>query len=165
MMQPKGFVDSENANKVCKLQRAIYGLKQASRSWNRRFDKVIKDFGFIQTHGEACIYRKVSGSSIAFLILYVDDILLIGNDIELLSSIKDYLNKCFSMKDLGEAAYILGIKIYRDRSRRQIALSQSTYLEKILKKFKMDESKKGFLPMLPAKVLSKTQGPARAEDR
>jgi hypothetical protein len=165
MVQPKGFVDPENADKVCKLQRSIYGLKQASRSWNLRFDRVIKDFGFIRTHGEACIYKKVSGSSVAFLILYVDDILLIGNDIELLSSVKGYLNKCFSMKDLGEAAYILGIKIYRDRSRRLIGLSQSTYLDKILKKFRMDESKKGFLPMLPGKVLSKTQGPATAEER
>ncbi|KAK1692082.1 hypothetical protein QYE76_008779, partial [Lolium multiflorum] len=58
MVQPKGFVDPKNADKVCKLQRSIYGLKQASRSWNRRFDKVIKDFGFIQCHGEACIYKK-----------------------------------------------------------------------------------------------------------
>ena len=57
----------------------------------------------------------MSGSSVAFLILYVDDILLIGNDIEFLDSIKGYLNKSFSMKDLREAAYILGIKIYRDR--------------------------------------------------
>jgi hypothetical protein len=121
---------------------------------------VIKDFGFIQTHGEACIYKKVSGSSIAFLILYVDVILLIRNDVELLSSVKGYLNKCFSMKDLGEAAYILGIKIYRDRSRRLIGLSQSTYLDKILKKFRMDESKIGFLHMLPGKTLSKTQSPA-----
>ncbi|KAK1606139.1 hypothetical protein QYE76_029812 [Lolium multiflorum] len=165
MVQPKGFVDPKNADKVCKLQRSIYGLKQASRSWNRRFDKVIKDFGFIQCHGEACIYKKVSGSSVAFPILYVDDILLIGNDIELLSSVKGYLNNSFSMKDLGEASYILGIKIYRDRSRRLIGLSQSTYLDKILKKFRMDESKKGFLPMLPGKVLSKTQGPATAEER
>ena len=57
----------------------------------------------------------MSGSSVAFLILYVDDILLIGNDVTLLESVKAYLNKNFSMKDLGEAAYILGIKIYRDR--------------------------------------------------
>ena len=73
----------------------------------------------------------MSGSSVAFLILYVDDILLIGNDIEFLDSIKGYLNKSFSMKDLGEAAYILGIKIYRDRSRRLISFSTNTYLKKI----------------------------------
>ena len=74
MMQPKGFVDPKGATKVCKLQRSIYGLVQASRSWNIHFDSVIKAYGFIQTFGEACIYKKVSGSSVAFLILYVDDI-------------------------------------------------------------------------------------------
>jgi hypothetical protein len=107
---------------------------------------VIKAYGFVQTYGEACIYKKVSGSSVAFLILYVDDILLIGNDIKFLDGIKGYLNKSFSMKDLGEAAYILGIKIYR--SRRLIRLSMSTCLDKILKEFKMDQSKKEFLPVL-----------------
>ena len=94
----------------------------------------------------------MSGSSVAFLVLYVDDILLIGNDVNLLNSVKDYLNSKFSMKDLGEAAYILGIKIYRDRSKRLIALSQSTYLDKILKKFRMDQAKKGFLPMVKGKM-------------
>src|SRR6266496_4306562 len=108
---------------------------------------MIKALGFIQTCGESYIYKKVSGTSVAFLILYGDDILLMGNDIELLESIKAYLNKCFSVKDLGEAAYILGIKIYRDRSRCLIGLSQSTYLDKILNKFNMDQSKKGFLPI------------------
>ena len=165
MMQPEGFVDPKNADKVCKLQRSIYGLVQASRSWNIRFDDMIKAFGFMQTYGEACVYKKVSGSSVAFLILYVDDILLMGNDIELLDSSKAYLNKCFSMKDLGEAAYILGIKIYRDRSRHLIGLSQSTYLDKILKKFNMDQSKKGFLPVLQGVRVSSAQCPTTAEDK
>ena len=118
---------------MCKLQRSIYVLVQASRIWNIRFDKLIKAYGFIQTFEEACIYKKVSGSSVAFLILYVDDILLIGNELEFLESIKGYLNKSFSMKDLGEAAYVLGIKIFRDRSRRLINFSMSTYLDKFLK--------------------------------
>src|SRR3982750_1856493 len=69
------------------------------------------------------------------------------------------------MKDLGEAAYILGIKIYRDRSRHLIGLSQSTYLDKVLKKFKMDQSKKGLLPVLQGVKLSKTQSLTTAEDR
>ena len=69
------------------------------------------------------------------------------------------------MKDLGEAAYILGIKIYRDRSRRLIGLSQSTYLDKVLKKFKIDQSKKGFLPVLQGVKLSQTQCPTSAKDR
>jgi hypothetical protein len=153
MMQPEGFVNPKDADKVCKLQRSIYGLKQASRSWNLHFDQVIKSFGFVPNCYEACIYKKVSGSSVTFLVLYVDDILIIGNDINMLNDVTSYLNKCFSMKDLGEAAYILGIKIYRDRERRLIGLSQSTYLDKVLKRFRMDKAKKGLLPMLSGKIL------------
>ena len=80
MMQPEGFVNPKGANKICKLQRSIYGVVQASRSWNICFDELIKAYGFIQSFEEACIYKKVCGSSVAFLILYVDDILLIGNN-------------------------------------------------------------------------------------
>ena len=83
MMQPEGFVNPKGANEMCKLQQSIYGLVQASRSWNIRFDELIKAYSFIQTFGEACIYKKVSGSSVAFLKLYVDDILLNGIDIEI----------------------------------------------------------------------------------
>ena len=140
MVQPDGFLDPKDAGKVCKLQLSICGLKQASRSWNLWFDEVIKAFGFVQNVKEFCVYKKPSGSSVAFLVLYEDDILLIGNDVKFLESVKEYLNGQFSMKDLGKAAYILGIKIYRDRSRRLLALSQKTYLEKILKRFKMDQS-------------------------
>ena len=68
MMQPEGFVNPKDANKMCKLQRSIYGLVQASQSWNIRFDKLIKAYSFIQTCGEACIYNKVSWSTTAFLI-------------------------------------------------------------------------------------------------
>ena len=92
----------------------------------------------------------------------MDDILLIGNDTEFLNSIKGYLNKNFF---LGEAAYILGIKIYKHRSRRLIGLSQSTFLDKVLKKFKMDQAKKGFLPVLQGVKLSQTQCPTTTEDR
>ena len=68
MIQPEGFVNPKSANKMCKLQRSINGLVQASRSWNIRFDELIKAYGFIQTFGKACIYKKVSGSTTAFLI-------------------------------------------------------------------------------------------------
>ena len=85
--------------------------------------------------------------SLVFLVLYVDDILLIGNDIPMLEVVKTSLKKSFSMKDLGEAAYILGIRIYRDRSKRLIGLSQDTYIDKILNRFNMQDSKKGFLPI------------------
>jgi hypothetical protein len=81
-----------------------------------------------------------------FLVLYVDDILLIGNDIPMLEATKSSLGKGFSMKNLGEAAYIMGIKIYKDRSKRLIGLSH-TYINKVLKRFNMQDLKKDFLPM------------------
>ncbi|KAJ9557116.1 LOW QUALITY PROTEIN: hypothetical protein OSB04_011730 [Centaurea solstitialis] len=130
MEQPEGFEDPENPNKVCKLLKSIYGLKQASRRWNLHFDERIKEFSFAKSEFEPCVYTKFSGSIVTFLVLYVDDILLIGNDVPTLQSVKSWLSKCFQMKDLGEAAYILGIKIYRNRSKRLIGLSQSTYIDK-----------------------------------
>ena len=95
----------------------------------------------------------------------MNDILLIRNDVEFSRKHKGVFESCFSKKDLGEAAYILGIKIYKDRSRRLIGLSQSTYLDKILKKFKMDQSKKGFFPILQGVKLSSAQSLTMTEDR
>ena len=88
MTQPEGFVDPKNPKKVCKLQRFIYGLKQASRCQNLRFDEAIKEFGFIKNEDDPCVYKKVSWSAVVFLVLYVDDILIIGNDIPTLQSVK-----------------------------------------------------------------------------
>ncbi|KAK2448130.1 secreted RxLR effector protein [Trifolium repens] len=165
MTQPEGFDIPNEAHKICKLQRSIYGLKQASRSWNLRFDETVTKYGFIKNEDEPCVYKKVSGSKIVFLVLYVDDILLIGNDVPTLQQVKTWLGNCFSMKDLGEAAYILGIRIYRDRSQRLLGLSQSTYIDKVLKRFNMHDSKKGFIPMQHGICLSKTQCPSSKEER
>jgi hypothetical protein len=140
-------------------------LKQASQSWNIHFDEVVKGFGFLQNEEEACVYKKESGSSVAFLILYVDDILLIGNDISMLGSesVKTSVKNSFCM-DLGEATYILGIRIYRDRSRRLIGLSQDTYIDKVLKYFSMEQSEKGSLPMSQGIHLSKTRCPSTTDE-
>ena len=78
MTQSEGFT-SKDGNKICKLQKSIHGLKQASRSWNIQFDEIVKEFGFSQNLDKACVYKKVR---------YVDDILLIGNDVSVLQSVK-----------------------------------------------------------------------------
>jgi hypothetical protein len=155
MTQPEGFVNPKHVGKICKLQKSIYGLKQASRSWNLCFDEVVKGFGFIKNVEEPCVYKKVSGSIVIFLVLYVDDIFLIRNDIPMMESVKSSLRKILSMKDLEEAAYIFSIKIYRDRSKRLIGISQDAYIDKILNQFNMQDSKKGFLPMSHDITLSK----------
>ncbi|CAH1444382.1 unnamed protein product [Lactuca virosa] len=125
MSHPKGFDSAEYPNRMCKLDKFIYGLKQAPRRWNLCFDEKVKEFGFSRSEDESCVYVKASGSI----------------------EVKSWLGKCFAMKDLGEAAYILGIRILRDRSKRLIGLSHSTYLDKVLNRFNMQNSKKEELPI------------------
>ncbi|KAL0304707.1 UNVERIFIED_CONTAM: hypothetical protein Sangu_2498400, partial [Sesamum angustifolium] len=95
------------------------------------FDEVIWGYNFIKNEHDLCVYKKFSGSSVVYHVLYVNDILLIGNDVMMLSDIKAWLSTQFFMKDMGEASYILGIKIYRDRSRRMLGLTQSSYIVKL----------------------------------
>ena len=87
MIQPEEFTSTDES-KVCRLQRSIYGLKQASRSWNIRFDRMIKMYGFVKNGKEPCIYKWANGPVVVFLVLYVDDILLMENDIPTLQGIK-----------------------------------------------------------------------------
>ena len=142
MKQPLGFTSSDDDHRVCKLQRSIYRLKQTSRSWNLHFDDAIKLFDFIKNKKKPYVYKRISESAITFLILYVDDILLIENYISMLTMVKRWLSKEFSMKDLEKASYILVIKVYRDRSKKMLDLSQKLYIEKVLKRFGMKNSKR-----------------------
>ena len=164
MMQPEGFIVEGQEQKVCKLLRSIYGLKQASRSWNLRFDETIKTFGFEQSVDEPCVYKYIKETKVVFLVLYVDDILLIGNDIGLLSDVKKWLVEKFQMKDLGQESYVLRIQIIRDRKNRLLALSQASYIDKVLARFSMQNSKKGKLPTRHGIVLSKEQCPTTPQE-
>ena len=165
MQQPEGFIARGQEHMACKLQRSIYGLKQASRTWNIRFDQDITLYDFEKSPDEPCVYKRIQGIKVVFLVLYVDDILLIGNDIEVLSSVKGWLPKQFDMKDLGEANYILGIKLLQDRKNKVLALSQALYIDKILSRFSMENSKKGTLPFRHEVHLSKEQSPKTLEQK
>jgi hypothetical protein len=125
MKQPEGF--DNDSKRVCKLKKSIYGLKQASRQWYIKFHKVITSFGFIENLVDQCIYLKVSGSKVIFLVLYVDDILLASNDLGLLHETKQLLSQSFEMKDLGEASYVIGTEIHRDRQQKILRLSQKRF--------------------------------------
>src|SRR3954469_13966005 len=117
MAQPEGFVVEGKEHLGFRLKKSIYGLKQAARQWYFKFDQVIKKFGFKENEVDNCIYAKFRGSNFTFLILYVDDILLASSDNNMLLETKRFLSSKFDMKDLGEATYVLGIAIHRDRSR------------------------------------------------
>ncbi|KAJ8512154.1 hypothetical protein OPV22_002588 [Ensete ventricosum] len=163
MIQPEGFVSKESSDKVCRLLRSIYGLKQAFRSWNIRFDEVIRSYDFVKNEDEPCVYRKVSGSAITFLVLYVDDILIIGNDVGMLPTVKACLSRNFSMKDLGEAPIFGDPDLYR--SKRMSGLSQSRHIDSIVKRFDIENSKRGLIPMRYGILLSRSMSPKTPEER
>ncbi|EOY21344.1 Cysteine-rich RLK (RECEPTOR-like protein kinase) 8, putative [Theobroma cacao] len=116
MVQFEGFQESSSENLVCRLKKSLYGLKQAYRQWYLKFDEIVTSMGSEENKVDKCIYLKISDSKFIFLMLYVDDILLSSNDVGLLHETKKLLSKNFNMKDLGDASFVLGIKICRDKS-------------------------------------------------
>src|SRR5262249_50588519 len=141
MAQPKGFIETGKEHLVCRLNKSIYGLKQTSRQWYLKFDEIVTSLDFVENKVDHCIYLKISGSKFIFLVLYIDDILLASNDMGLLHETKQLLSKTFDMKDLGEASFVLGIEIHRDRSRHLLGLSQRAYIDRVLARFSMQDCK------------------------
>ena len=139
-------------------------MKQTSRSWNIRFDIAIKSYDFDQNVDEPCVYKRIINDKVAFLVLYVDDILLIGNDVGYLTDIKNWLATQFQMKDLGEAQYVLGIQIFKNRKNRMLALSQASYIDKMLSRYSIQKSKRGLLPFRHGVHLSRKQCPKTPQE-
>lgn len=165
MDQPEGFVATGTENLVCRLRKSIYGLKQASRQWYIKFNDTILSYGFVEIIVDRCIYMKVSGSKFAILVLYVDDILIAANDMGMLRDVKKYLSSNFEMKDMGEASYVIGIEIIRDRSQGLLSLSQKGYINKVLKRYGMDKCSIGKAPIQKGDQFSKMQCPKNELER
>ena len=162
MEQPENFVTGDLKSMVCKLKKSLYGLKKSPRLWYYKFYKIISSFGFVINPADECIYLKYSGSKYIFLVLYVDDILLATNDLNLLRNTKNFLSNTFEMKDLGNAPLVLGIQIYRDRSKNILGLSQKGYIKKLLQRYGMQDSNPLDTPIGKGDKLSLSQCPKNA---
>ncbi|RVW80130.1 Retrovirus-related Pol polyprotein from transposon TNT 1-94 [Vitis vinifera] len=132
MIQPEGFIVQGQENLVCKLRKSLYGLKQAPRQWYKKFDNFMHRIGFKRCEADHCCYVKSFDNSYIILLLYVDDMLIAGSDIEKINNLKKQLSKQFAMKDLGAAKQILGMRIIRDKANGTLKLSQSEYVKKVL---------------------------------
>lgn len=137
MKVPEGITGKENH--VCKLNKAIYGLKQAARCWYELFDRTLKEQGFKSSSVDPCIYVLDKGSVLRniYIVLYVDDLVIATANAETMNNLKHYLMNRFKMIDLKEIRLFLGIKIEREND--TISLDQSAYIRTILNKYKMDE--------------------------
>lgn len=155
MEQPDGFVVKGQESKVCKLLKSLYGLKQAPKQWHEKFDTTLTSAGFAINEADRCVYYRCGGGEGVILCLYVDDILIFGTNIDVINEVKSFLSKSFDMKDLGEADVILNIKLIKADG--GITLSQSHYVEKVLKRFGFSECKPSPTPYDPSVTLRKNK--------
>ncbi|RVW38125.1 Retrovirus-related Pol polyprotein from transposon TNT 1-94 [Vitis vinifera] len=165
MIQPEGFIVQGQENLVCKLRKSLYGLKQAPRQWYKKFDNFMHRIGFKRCEADHCCYVKSFDNSYIILLLYVDDMLIAGSDIEKINNLKKQLSKQFAMKDLGAAKQILGMRIIRNKANGTLKLSQSEYVKKVLSRFNMNEAKPVSTPLGSHFKLSKEQSPKTEEER
>ncbi|GKE83642.1 zinc finger, CCHC-type containing protein [Tanacetum coccineum] len=140
-----------------KLVKSLYELKQAPKQWHQKFDEVVLSSGFLLNQSDKCVYSKFDSFGKRVIIcLYVDDMLIFGTNQNQVDKTKKFLSSKFWMKDMGEADVILGIKIKREN--KGIVITQSHYIEKILKKFNLEDCSPVSTPMDPVEKLKPNTG-------
>lgn len=143
MLQPKGL-KNENKNLVCKLKKALYGLKQSPKCWNTVFNNVLMSYGFQRSMKDPCLYF----TDLSFILIHVDDLLILSKTEKELNSIKFYLCKHFKMKELSNKNIVfLGLEIVRLKN--ELYISQRSLVKKVLQKFNMLDCKTSNVPMQP----------------
>ncbi|CAM8962823.1 unnamed protein product [Rhodiola kirilowii] len=147
MKQPEGYLSESNELLVCKLKKSLYGLKQAHKQWYMKFDRFMHEVKFVRSEADHCCYFKKLDDGYIILLLYVDDMLIVGSSAQDVSNLKKQLSKRFAMKDLGEAKQILGMRIERERKAGKLHLSQAEYMKKILERFSMQDAKPAKIPL------------------
>uniref|UniRef100_A0A2N9HLW0 Integrase catalytic domain-containing protein n=1 Tax=Fagus sylvatica TaxID=28930 RepID=A0A2N9HLW0_FAGSY len=162
MVQPERFEAKGKEHKVCRLKKSLYGLKQAPRQWYKKFDSFMVGQGY----ADHCVYvRKFPNGKFIILLLYVDDMLIVGQDANMVGSLKNELFKSFDMKDLGPARQILGMQILRDRKAKKLWLSQEKYVERVLERFNMKHAKLVSTPLGGHFKLSKKSCPLSNKEK
>ena len=144
--------DELGISRICKLHKSIYGLKQSGRSWYQKFDETISSLGYHNFISDACLYFNPEKQ--IYVLLYVDDILIICNSEENIDNFKNKISSIFSMKDLGQAQNFLGFSIIQNHETKILKISQKIYIQKLLLKFGMSQANPCQLPIDPnAKTL------------
>ncbi|XP_019085571.1 PREDICTED: uncharacterized protein LOC109126466 [Camelina sativa] len=156
MCQPPGFVDADRPDYVCKLRKAIYGLKQAPRAWYLELRNYLLTVGFVNSIADTSLFILRRGQSILYMLVYVDDILVTGNDVALLNMTLDALATRFSVKDHEELHYFLRVEAIRVPT--GLHLNQRKYILDLLARTNMLEAKPVHTPMATSPKLTITSG-------
>ena len=155
MELPQGFLSSQ-PNLVCKLQKSLYGLKQASRQWYSKLSTTLLSYGYRHSTSDHSLFFKASVSSFTAILVYVDDVIITGNDMTEINTVKQQLDAKFSIKDLGELRYFLGLELAR--SKDGIFLCQRKFALELLEDSGYLACKPASSPMDPSLKLSKDKG-------
>ena len=134
MRMPPGL-PSDKGRLVCKLKRSLYGLRQAGREWNKVFVAYLISWGFVQSTVDVCLFTYSAGSSILWLLVWVDDTIIVDNDTTLRSRFVEAISERFPTEDKGVLEWVLGVKVTRDRSLRSITLSQELYVKDLVERY------------------------------
>ena len=164
MVQPEGYVDPNHPNKVCKLLKSLYGLKQSARCWNKKIDNYLKSEGYTPSSADPCIYVRSKEGKIVILALYVDDNVIMSNSKKLLEAEKTKLSQRFDMEDRGEINYLLGMSVKRDRQKQTLKIDQKLYIQQVLERFGMQDCKPVSTPIESGRKFQKTQEDETAVD-
>uniref|UniRef100_A0A453L337 Reverse transcriptase Ty1/copia-type domain-containing protein n=1 Tax=Aegilops tauschii subsp. strangulata TaxID=200361 RepID=A0A453L337_AEGTS len=154
--QPSGFSDATSPMHVCRLNKSLYGLKQAPRTWFLRFTRFLHSLGFVSSKCDTSLFILHRGTAVAYLLLYVDDIILTASTAALLQTLVDSLAGEFSMSDLGDIHHFLGVNVHR--SATGLFLSQEQYALEILDRARMLNCKPISTPVDTSSKLSATSG-------
>ena len=136
--QPEGFETFDRELHVCRLKRALYGLKQAPRAWYTMIDNYFTGLGFTKSEADANLYRIMVEGKPLIIVLYVDDLILIGDD-QLIQSCKEDLAREFEMKEMGLMHYFLGMEVWQKDG--EVFVSEGKYANEILRRFHMEKCK------------------------
>jgi hypothetical protein len=147
MIQPMGFQNQDHPEYVCKLRKALYGLKQAPRAWYGKIAEFLTQSGYSVTPADTSLFVKANEGKLAIVLVYVDDLVITGDDEEEILRTKENLSVRFQMKELGQLKHFLGLEV--DRTREGIFLCQQKYSKDLLKRFGMLECKPISKPMEP----------------
>ena len=154
----------DSANKVLKLNGALYGLKQSSNVWGKTFERFMLKQGFKQSKLDTCIYFRGTGLNRIILGIHVDDQAIIGPSIDVIRKFKAELATEFKMKDLGAPTHILGVEAQRDRQKRVLTLHQSSYIRQVLDRYGMADCNSTKLPFSPHLIFSPDDEPDSPPD-
>lgn len=167
MKQPEGFEIGER-DMVCKLNKTLYGTKQAPHEWNEALNGFIVSMGFNRCVSDTCVYVKKSATgNIIIISIFVDDILS-AYATEDSNEWKDYkalFMKKFEMKDMGDVEWILGMRVRRNRQKRELKLDQQQYLQKVIERFRMTQGNPAPTPEQTGIKLSKSHCPSSEDDK